>query len=224
VSGPSLVVFDLDGTLVDSSGDLSAAVNAMLAELAPGQPALDLGTVRSFVGNGAAALVRRSLDQAGLAIDTQAALPVFLKAYSARLLDSTRLYEGVRPMLDALRGRTLAVLTNKPGGFSREILAGLGVLDRFVEAWGPEDAGAKKPDPAGLVRLLERCGVRPADAVLVGDSPIDVATARAAGVASIGVLWGFDPGSLRGQQPDVEVADPAGIEAALARLPVPASR
>jgi phosphoglycolate phosphatase len=218
-----LVVFDLDGTLVDSSGDLSAAINVMLAELAPGLPALDLGTVRSFVGDGAAALVRRSLDQAGLGIDTQAALPVFLKAYSAHLLDTTRLYDGILPMLDALRDRTLAVLTNKPGGFSREILAGLGVLDRFVEAWGPEDAGAKKPDPAGLLRLVERCGVRPADAVLVGDSPIDVATARAAGVASIGVLWGFDPRSLRARQPDVEVGAPLDVAAALARLPVTTS-
>jgi phosphoglycolate phosphatase len=219
-----LIVFDLDGTLVDSSGDLAAAVNVMLAELVPDTPPLPLDAVRSFVGNGASVLVRRSLDAAGMAVETQDALPVFMKAYAEMLLATTRLYDGVDGMLDALRGQPLAVLTNKPGPFSRDILEGLGVIDRFEAVWGPDDASARKPDPAGLVRLVEHCRHRLEEAVLVGDSAIDVATARAAGVPAIGVAWGFDPSSLRAAEPDLEIAAPRDLPAALDRLRLPAAR
>lgn len=210
-----LVVFDLDGTLVDSSHDLADAVNAMLAVLAPNAAALPLSAIRSFVGNGASSLVRRSLDAAGLDLATGDALPRFMEAYEQRLLRHTRLYGGIREALDALSGARLAVLTNKPGAFSRTILAGLGVGDRFEHVWGPDDAGARKPDPEGLRRMLEVTDTPPSDACLVGDSPIDVATARAASLRAVGVTWGFDPARLRDSAPDALVDDPRGLPAVL---------
>jgi phosphoglycolate phosphatase len=204
---PRLVVFDLDGTLVDSSRDLAAAANAALARLAPGTPPLPQSVVRSFVGDGAAILVARCLTRAGLALPVEEVVPVFLEAYRGCLLETTTLYPGVAEALDALRGRTLAVLTNKPGDMSRAILAGLRVAERFARIWGGGDVPGRKPDPAGLLRLLDELGVAASDAVLVGDSGIDVRTGRAAGVATVGVRYGFDPASLEADTPDVLIDD-----------------
>jgi phosphoglycolate phosphatase len=207
VSRTRLVVFDLDGTLVDSARDLAAAVNATLQRLAPGAAPVPLLTVRTFIGDGAGVLVARTLAAAGMGLSIEAALPVFLDCYSSRLLDTTTLYPGVAEALDALRDRTLAVLTNKPGEMSRRILAGLGVAGRFAWICGGGDVPAKKPDPGGLRLLLERAGVVPDEAVLVGDSAIDVRTGRAAGVRTVGVTYGLDPTSLRATPPDLLVGD-----------------
>jgi phosphoglycolate phosphatase len=203
----SLVVFDLDGTLVDSSRDLAGAVNEALAALAPGTPPIPEAEVRSFIGDGARILIERSLRRAGLARPPAPRLPLFLERYRRRLLDTTRLYPGVAEGLDRLRDRTLAVLTNKPGDLSRTILEGLGVAARFARILGGGDVPGRKPDPAGLRQLLAGLGVSAEDAVFVGDSAIDVRTARAAGVASAGVLWGFDPASLQAEPPDLLLRD-----------------
>lgn len=208
MSPKRLVVLDLDGTLVDSTRDLAAAVNAALARVAPGTPALPVEAVRSFVGDGARVLVERSLGRAGLPHAPEQVLPVFLEVYRGCLLDTTRLYPGVLEELDRLRPRTLAVLTNKPGDLSRTILAGLGVADRFARIWGAGDFPGRKPDPAGLLRLLQELAVPPLEAVVVGDSPVDVQTARAAGVAVIGVTWGLDPARLREAGPDSLIDHP----------------
>jgi phosphoglycolate phosphatase len=202
-----LVVFDLDGTLVDSAGDLAASVNAALERLAPGIPPVPLEKVRTFIGEGAGTLVARTLAAAGVNVSTEVALPVFLECYRARLLDTTVLYPGVLEALDALRDRTLAVLTNKPGEMSRRILDGLGVADRFARIWGAGDVPAKKPDPAGLRMLLHEAEIPLAAAVLVGDSAIDVRTGRAAGVLTVGVTYGLDPTSLEAVPPDVLIGD-----------------
>jgi phosphoglycolate phosphatase len=202
-----LVVFDLDGTLIDSAGDLAASVNAALRRLSPETPPVPIETVRTFIGDGAAMLVSRTLATAGLNVSQDAALPVFLDCYRARLLDTTVLYPGVVEALDALRDRTLAVLTNKPGDMSRRILEGLGVAGRFALIWGAGDVPAKKPDPAGLRMLLDEAGIPPAAAAMVGDSAIDVRTGRAAGVLTVGVTYGLDPASLHGAPPDVLIDD-----------------
>jgi len=212
-----LLVFDLDGTLVDSVRDLATAVNAALAQVAPGTPPLPLADIRAFVGEGARVLVERSLKRSGIDRKADEVLPVFLESYGAHLLDTTRLYPGVEEALDLLRPRTLAVLTNKPGEPSRRILEGLGVASRFVRIWGPEEAGGRKPGPEGLLRLVRELGAEPAETAMVGDSPIDVATGRAAGVATVGVTYGLDPEALRADPPDILVGDLRELAERLAR-------
>ncbi len=202
-----LVVFDLDGTLVDSVRDLATAVNAALQRVAPGTAPLPLEDVRAFVGEGARLLIERSLERAGVRRAADEVLPVFLECYRSCLLDTTRLYPGVAEALDRLQGRLLAVLTNKPGDLSRAILAGLGVADRFACIWGPGDVPARKPDPAGLLHLVRELGVELAEAIMVGDSPVDVRTGRAAGVRTVGVTYGLDPEALRADPPDLLVSD-----------------
>lgn len=206
-----LLVFDLDGTLVDSSRDLAAATNAAIARVAPGAPEIPLAIVVSFVGEGARLLVERSLACAGVALPPEDVLPAFFDSYGERLLDTTRLYPGVEGALDAVAGATLAVLTNKPGPFSRTILEGLGVAGRFARVWGYGDVPARKPDPTGLLQLVGELGATPAEAWMIGDSKVDVDTARAAGVRVAGVLWGLDPAGLRAAGPDRLLATPAEI-------------
>jgi phosphoglycolate phosphatase len=215
-----LVVFDLDGTLIDSAGDLARSVNAALERLAPGTPPVPLDRVRTYIGDGAAMLVSRTLAAAGMNVSKDVALPVFLECYQARLLDTTVLYPGVLEALDTLRDRRLAVLTNKPGDMSRRILEGLGVAGRFALIWGAGDVPAKKPDPAGLRMMLDETGISPAAVVLVGDSAIDVRTGRAAGVLTVGVTYGLDPASLEGAPPDLVIGDLRELAPALRRLTV----
>lgn len=216
-----LVVFDLDGTLIDSAGDLAASVNAALQRLSPRTPPVPIETVRTFIGDGAAMLVTRTLAAAGMNVPKDVALPVFLECYRSRLLDTTVLYPGVSEALDALGDRTLAVLTNKPGDMSRRILEGLGVACRFAFIRGAGDVPARKPDPAGLRMLLDEAGIPAPAAVMVGDSAIDVRTGRAAGVLTVGVTYGLDPASLQGAPPDLLIGDLRELAARLAP-PIPA--
>jgi phosphoglycolate phosphatase len=202
-----LLVFDLDGTLVDSLRDLATATNQALDRIAPGTPPLPVEEVRAFVGDGARQLLRRSLDKTGLPNTVDELLPVYLDCYAGCLLDTTRLFPGVREALDRLRDRTLAVLTNKPGDLSRAILAGLDVADRFARIYGAGDVPSHKPDPAGLLRILEDLGVPCGRAVMVGDSEVDVRTGRAAGVRTVGVTYGLHPEGLRAFPPDLCIDD-----------------
>jgi len=218
-----LVVFDLDGTLVDSAQDLATGVNETLARVAPGRPPLPLEVVKAFVGDGAAVLVQRALAHVGVDLPKEEVLEIFLECYSRHLLDSTRLYPGTVATLDLLADRTLAVLTNKPGGMSRALLAGLGVLSRFALVWGPDDAGGRKPDPGGLLRLLARLGFGTAESVMVGDSAADVAAGRAAGVRTIGANWGLNPESLRADPADRMIDDIRLLPETLDRDPAPQS-
>jgi phosphoglycolate phosphatase len=207
VSKAGLVVFDLDGTLIDSSDDLASTVNATLARVSPAAPPLSLEKIRSFVGHGARTLVERALEEAKLPQRAEDVLPLFLEVYRGHLLDRTRLYPGVAEALADLDGYCLAVLSNKPGDMSRAILEGLGVAYRFARIWGPEDAGAKKPDPVGLRRLMEEAGAGRDETAMVGDSAVDVRTGRAAGVLTVGVSYGLDPEGLRAEPPDVTLGD-----------------
>jgi len=208
-----LVVFDLDGTLVDSARDIAAAVNAALERLAAASPPVPLERVVRFVGDGARVLIERVLRHQRLTLDPDAVLPVYLECYRERALDTTRLYPGLADALAALAaaGRTLAVLTNKPGDLSRAILDGLGVASRFARIWGAGDAPARKPDPAGLLALVAELGAQASETWLVGDSPTDVLTARAAGARAAGALWGFDATALRAAAPDRLVENPEAL-------------
>jgi phosphoglycolate phosphatase len=207
------VVFDLDGTLVDSRQDLANSVNAMLGEF--GRAPLPEAEVTGMVGEGARVLVERALAARG--IDETAApecLRRFLALYDERLLDHTRAYEGIPELLDALHGRAvLTVLTNKPGAASRRILKGLD-LSRFFEAViGGDSEHPRKPDPAALLRLIERFGATRDATLMVGDSPIDLETAQNAGVRACLVRYGFGFRFEAAELRDVLVADsPLDVE------------
>ena len=184
------VIFDLDGTLIDSRADLSAAINHMLRTL--GLTELPLETVCQYIGEGARVLVQRSL---GSTHEKQLdeGLRVFLAYYGAHLLDRTRPYDGIPEALAALteRGVVLSVLTNKPVAMSRAILDGLGLLRCFTAVVGGDSLSARKPDPAGVDYLLEATRTSRERTLLVGDSLIDMRTAIAARVAFCGVAWGL---------------------------------
>jgi len=211
-----LLVFDLDGTLVDSSRDIAASANAAVQRVAPGTAEIPLAAILSFVGEGARLLVERSLRHAGLSLPAEEVLPVYIECYAGRLLDTTRLYPGVEESLGALAGPTLAVLTNKPGDFSRRILEGLGVARRFARILGAGDVPSRKPDPAGLLRLMAEAGADPGETWMVGDSATDVAVARAARVRVAGVTWGFHPVALRAAGPDRLIDRPHDLASLLA--------
>ena len=205
-----LVVFDLDGTLIDSRRDLADAANALIVEHG-GQP-LPVERISRMVGEGAALLVRRALAAAGLVEDTPGALPQFLDLYSERLLVHTRLYDGVEEVIAVLRpSARLAILTNKPLKPTRAILDGLGIARAFDWILGGDGPHPRKPDPAGLQWIAERAGVPVASAVLVGDSAIDLATARNAGSTICLARYGFGYHDLDGRLAGDElVADAPG--------------
>jgi phosphoglycolate phosphatase len=181
------VIFDLDGTLVDSLEDLYLAVAQALRE--HGLPSRSREEVLSFIGEGAARLVGRAVAPADHLLEP--VLASWRAHYEAHLLDHTRLYPGMGAVL-ASATVPMAVHTNKPGGMARRILDGLGVRSRFLRVIGGDDA-PRKPDPTGVLSLMREAGATPAEAVLVGDSGVDLATAAAAGIRFLPVAWGFVP-------------------------------
>ena len=214
-----LLVFDLDGTLIDSAQDLCNSVNATLAEF--GYSPLADPAIAGFVGNGAPMLMRRSLSLAGKvpleSIDEEQfakAYQFFLQYYREHKLDFTYAYEGVLDALKALHElhdapgtppRIMAVLTNKPVRPARGICEGLGLAGYFLHIYGGDSFPVKKPDPLGLRSLMEETGVRPDETVMIGDSQVDVQTARNAGAWSLGCAFGFGPQNLMNTPPDVLV-------------------
>jgi phosphoglycolate phosphatase len=186
----SLIVFDLDGTLIDSRRDLADAANALIAERGGAPQPVD--AIAAMVGEGAPLLVRRALAAGGLDPDDPTALPRFLELYDERLLVHTDLYDGTRAALDEIsRAATLAVLTNKPQRHSERILAGLGLASMFQRIVGGDTPLRRKPDSEGLQHLMSAARAGPGDTVLVGDSGIDLRTARAAGTRICLVRYGF---------------------------------
>jgi phosphoglycolate phosphatase len=185
-----LIVFDLDGTLIVSRRDLADATNALLAGL--GAPPLDLEAVAAMVGDGAALLVRRALAASGLDPDTPQALARFLALYDERLTVHTRPYAGVPEMLERLRRtHALAVLTNKPTRATTRILGAFGMASAFHAVVGGDTPHGRKPAPDGLLHLATAAGAPPASTLLVGDSPVDLATARNARTLICLARYGF---------------------------------
>jgi phosphoglycolate phosphatase len=214
-----LLVFDLDGTLIDSAQDLCASLNAALAHV--GRKPLSEELLASFVGNGAPLFVRRALAKSlGCEVEQvdenlhAETFRFFLEYYREHKLDFTYAYDGVLESLQALRTlhdvhggepRTMAVLTNKPVRASQGICEGLGLADYFLRIYGGNSFKTKKPDPEGLFTLMQEAGAQPGETVMIGDSKVDVQTALNAGAWSIGCLFGFEPQSLMETSPDVLV-------------------
>jgi phosphoglycolate phosphatase len=185
-----LVAFDLDGTLVDSRLDLAETANEMLAGYGAGP--LPVDTVAGYVGDGARQLVVRTLEGAGVNAVPEEALAAFLDIYSRRLLNHTRPYGGVLEALRSIEGLArLGVVTNKPEAFSREILAAFGLARTFEWIIGGDSRFGRKPDPAGLRHVIEAAEVSPEQTLFVGDSGVDVETARRAGTKVCVAAYGF---------------------------------
>jgi len=207
-----LVVFDLDGTLIDSRIDLAESANALIAER--GGAPLPVERITAMVGEGAKLLVQRALTAAGLEPDVETGLPRFLDLYDRRLLVHTFLYPGTREMLDEVHAHaTLAILTNKPRHHTERILEGLSIAPLFDHVIGGDSPFGRKPDSGGLRHLMAATASAPADTILVGDSFVDLRTARAAGVRICLVRFGFGfPGaSTELTADDIVASTPADI-------------
>src|SRR6202789_3884633 len=200
-----LLIFDLDGTLIDSRLDLAHSVNATRAHM--GMTPLELGPVYSYVGNGAPVLIRRALGEQATEAEVEEGLEFFLEHYREHALDCTTLYPGIKESLERLEaaGKRMAVLTNKPVRMSNAIVEGLGVAGHFFQVYGGNSFDFKKPHPIGVETLMRQTGVDKERTVMVGDSAVDVNTAINAGVRSCGVTYGFQPETLKAPKPDVLV-------------------
>ncbi|HEV2364400.1 MAG TPA: phosphoglycolate phosphatase [Caulobacteraceae bacterium] len=215
------IVFDLDGTLVDTAPDLVGTLNELL--LAEGAPPLALDVARPLIGGGARRLMARGWAAAGLELDP-ARMPElydrFIAAYRARIADHSVPFPGVEEALEELAagGAKLAVCTNKPTALSLELLSRLGLAARFRAIVGPEFAPAPKPDPRHLLAALERLGARPDRALMVGDSPADAAAARDAGAGLVLVSYGYTETPAADLSPDALVDDFAELPQTCARL------
>ncbi|HEU0120283.1 MAG TPA: HAD-IA family hydrolase [Bryobacteraceae bacterium] len=201
-----LLIFDLDGTLVDSKQDLIDSVNATRGymNMAP----LPGPTVAKYVGRGAMALIQSALGEAAPAEQVEKAHAFFIQYYGEHMLDKTVLYDGVRESLDALRerGHLLAVLTNKPVRFSERMMDRLGLGRHFLRIYGGNSfEPKKKPDPVGIHALISESSIPGERTIMVGDSSVDIRTARNAGVRSCGVTWGFQPETFEQEPPDFTI-------------------
>jgi phosphoglycolate phosphatase len=227
-----LLVFDLDGTLIDSRLDLIHSVNAMLRHLE--RPELDGDVIASYVGDGAPTLVRRALGDTDDEVLLREAMEYFLIYYRQHKLDHTTVYEGIPEVLARLANssngvgstevpsggvplagqppngvhRQMAVLSNKPVNPSRQIVQALGLGDFFVCVYGGNSFTTKKPDPLGVRTIMQETGVAADEALIIGDSAVDVLTGRNAGLWTCGVTYGFAPHSLEQAPPDVLVESP----------------
>ncbi len=200
-----LLIFDLDGTLVDSKKDLALSVNAMRDRMGLGPLPDDL--IASYVGHGVSVLVHRALEEQATEGDVQRAMGIFLEYYREHMLDHTQTYSGVREALEELCDRRLAVLTNKPVRFSREMLDRLGLAHVFSFIYGGNSFPQKKPDPVGVQTLLRDLGLSAREALIVGDSETDVLTGRNAGIWTCGVTYGFGFDTLENTPPDLLLGD-----------------
>ena len=200
-----LILYDLDGTLVDTRLDIAQAANHMLQQLRA--PALPVEAVCRFVGRGVHQLVSGCLHTDDPAL-IEEGVRIYRAHYTEHLLDSSRLYPGVREVLEHFKTRRQAVITNKPNPYSRQILIGLGVADYFLEIIAGDSPYPKKPDPSAVLALMEQERLTPTETCIVGDSSIDVETGRLAGVFTIGVAQGFsDDEELAAASPDAMVRD-----------------
>ncbi len=183
------LIFDLDGTLIDSKRDLIHSVNAMLRELGRAQLADE--TISGYIGRGAPQLVAQALGNGASEDEQKQALKFFLGHYEEHKMDTTRAYPGVAETLEALAGISMAVLTNKPVRVSVRILHEMGLAKYFRAIYGGNSFETKKPDPLGATTILREFGASPRETMLVGDSEVDVQTARNAGTLAVAVNYGF---------------------------------
>jgi phosphoglycolate phosphatase len=201
--GVRVLVFDLDGTLIDSERDLANSVNATLKHM--GRATLPDEQIAGYVGQGAPRLIEQALGPGAKAAECRQGLEHFLAYYREHMLDHTVTYPGVREALAALNGVAMAILTNKPVRFSQRIIEGLGLAKYFSIIYGGNSFETKKPDPAGMLTLLSDFQAEARQAMLVGDSEVDVQTARNAGTWACGVSYGLGSKRLADCPPDLLV-------------------
>jgi phosphoglycolate phosphatase len=206
---PPIVVFDLDGTLAETAGDLIGTLNAIL--LREGLQALPLEHARDMIGAGAKALIQRGFSAAGEPLSTErlnGLFDDFIAHYGDHLCDRSHLFPGVPQALDALRARgfLLAVCTNKYEGQAVRLLWLLGIADRFATICGRETFAYFKPDPRHITLTIERAGGDPARAVMVGDSRADIDAAKAAGIPVVAVPFGYTDVPVTELGPDRVIA------------------
>src|ERR1700738_3626293 len=211
---PSLraLIFDLDGTLIDSKLDLIHSVNAMLREMK--RPQLAAETISGYIGHGAPQLVARALGGTATEDELKHALQFFLGYYEEHKMDNTCAYPGVQETLAQLSHMPMAVLTNKPERISVRILNSLGLARYFRAIYGGNSFESKKPDPFGATKILQEFGIAACDALLVGDSEVDVQTARNAGTKAAAVNYGFGVHDRTAHPADIYLdrfADLAGV-------------
>jgi phosphoglycolate phosphatase len=206
-----VLIFDLDGTLVDSKKDLTASVNYIRTQF--GLPLLTEEEIARFIGNGALMLIRRALGPKATEPNIQAGLQMFLSYYRAHMLDSTVLYPGVLETLNRLTHCKLAVLTNKPVHFSCAMLDGLGVYKHFAAVYGGNSFDHKKPDPVGIYQILSDTKGHRERTWMIGDSAVDVLTGRNAGVRTCGVTYGYATSTFQDVQPDFLIDNFSDLEA-----------
>jgi phosphoglycolate phosphatase len=206
-----VLIFDLDGTLVDSKKDLTASVNYIRSQF--DLPRLTEDEIAGFIGNGALMLIRRALGPKASEARVQAGLQMFLSYYRAHMLDSTRLYPGVRETLERLADCKLAVLTNKPVHFSCAMLDGLGIYKHFVAVYGGNSFDHKKPDPVGVFQILSETKGHRARTWMIGDSAVDVLTGRNASVKTCGVTYGYATETFKEVPPDFLIDNFSDLEA-----------
>jgi phosphoglycolate phosphatase len=216
-----LLIFDLDGTLIDSREDLANSINAMLIHF--GKKELPHEVIASYIGDGAPMLVRRSLGDPDDENFVQDAVLYFLGWYREHKLDNTYVYDGVKEALAAIQKSRntasteetlplkMAVLSNKPVGPTRAIVDALGLGPYFFQVYGGNSFHTKKPDPAGVQILLDEAGAQPEETIIIGDSDIDVLTARNSGIYSVGVTYGLAPHTLQDAPPDVLIDHPSEL-------------
>ncbi|RXH56629.1 HAD family hydrolase [Granulicella sibirica] len=226
-ANPRLLIFDLDGTLIDSRQDLCNSVNATLAHL--GRSALPDAVIASYIGDGASMLIRRALGDPDQVEESHLnqAISFFLDYYRIHKLDFTYVYPGVLEALASIRGAhptvPMAVLTNKPVHPSRDICAHFGLDRFFFQNYGGNSFHTKKPDPHGIQTLIAEANalapnaepITPAQTVMIGDSDVDILTARNAGARSLGCTFGLSPHALAAAQPEATVDSPTEWPATL---------
>jgi phosphoglycolate phosphatase len=218
-AGVRALVFDLDGTLIDSGRDLALSVNATLEHL--GRGTLPHEQIFGYVGKGAARLIEQALGDDATATECEQGLAHFLSYYRRHMLDNTVTYPGVRECLAALEGLPMAVLTNKPVRFSEEIVRGLGLSKYFRFVYGGNSFQTKKPEPTGMETLLREFGITAKEAMIVGDSEVDVQTARNCGTWACGVTYGLGLERLNEFPPDLLLDSLEELPAYLARNAAP---
>lgn len=209
-----LIIWDLDGTLIDSKKDIAFAVNETLARI--DHPPLPDEEIYSYVGNGVRPLIDRAVAATGGGNSMETAIGHFQEIYLAHLLDTTNLFDGILEVLRHFENKKMAVASNKPYKYVTKILEGLHVADLFVSVKGGDSLSTRKPDPEMINVILSEADTAAHDAVFVGDSAVDIQTGKNAGVRTIGVSYGFRPvAELIKSAPDLLVPAPLDLKRAI---------
>jgi phosphoglycolate phosphatase len=207
-----LIIFDLDGTLIDSKRDIAYAVNEMLKrmDLRPIEP----GKIYGYVGNGVRPLIEQTLAQNGMSADIPTAIDHFRELYIKHLLDTTVMFDGVKEVLDHFqKSKIMAVASNKPIRYVKKIVDGLGMTGYFTAIKGGDDVEMKKPAPEMLNAIMEETSIGRESCVFVGDSGVDIRTGKNAGVKTVGVTYGFRPvEEIVENEPDLLVDSPLQLK------------